>query len=147
MIPLGDIKYYQFVEVEGKWGYSFKQSPAIPITDDNREMVEQFHADRTLKIHSKESGTESEYKIIDVNIQFSDEYADGLLVLSVRRCVQDMTISPTGSYREEQRKNGKIVDWNMTDIISVQPMSQPSGLVFYMDFKYGTGSKAVVKSP
>lgn len=27
-------------------------------------------------------------------------------------------------------------------IVSVQPMSQPSGLIFYLDYQYGSGSKA-----
>jgi hypothetical protein len=149
MIPMGTTKEYQFAERKSKYGYSFNYSPKMLITDDIRKMLETFFTGQTLTLQSKVAGTEAEYEIVDINLYLSQIYPDGLLEISVKRVSQDMIVNPDGNYEKDRREK---MGWtyaglpNIKDLTTIQPMTQPGGQVFYLDFKYGDDKKTDDKS-
>lgn len=137
MIPLGDTKQYRFFEVLGKNSLTFKQSPFLDITDENRKTIESLEKGQIVTLKSNEAGVETDYKIVDISLYVSNAYPDGLLSISVSHTGSKIEIDENGTYKKTLRNrwNG---DWTSVpgDIVEIQPMSQPSGLVFYLDFKY-----------
>lgn len=87
-------EHYRLMEVDGKYGLSFSSSPVLRFSSELKNHFRQLEIGDKMMIHSKDHGTESEYKITNITENINNIFPDGLLFIFVERCSPMLRVWP-----------------------------------------------------